>query len=166
MECLRMLCLLAGVFLFTACGTYVASYSIVLSEVESPADSKQQFGETKVVGFNEEGVDKYRYEDDYIDIIGCDVYNSSESSNLSAMLKSDAITLNKRMLALSECCFIPDPDIMARDNAVWLWAAPWNGKYLINEYGELSGDYITVSQLKKVYNHELTIARDELPDFS
>lgn len=69
MECLRMLCLLAGVFLFTACGTYVASYSIVLSEVESPADSKQQFGETKVVGFNEEGVDKYRYEDDYIDII-------------------------------------------------------------------------------------------------
>ena len=104
--------------------------------------------------------------DDNIDIIGCDVYNSSESSNLSAMLKSDAITLNKRMLALSECCFIPDPDIMARDNAVWLWAAPWNGKYLINEYGELSGDYITVSQLKKVYNHELTIARDELPDFS
>ena len=58
-----MLFLLAGVLPFTSCGTfksYVASYSIGLSEVESPADSKQQFGETKVVGFNEEGVDKYR----------------------------------------------------------------------------------------------------------
>lgn len=72
MEKLKMLCLLTGVFLFTACGTfksYVASYSISLSEVESPADSKQQFGETKVVSFNEEGINKYRYEDDYIDII-------------------------------------------------------------------------------------------------
>ena len=67
-----MLFLLQGAFLFTSCGafkSYVASYSIGLSEVESPADSKQQFGETKVVSFNEEGVNKYRYEDDYIDII-------------------------------------------------------------------------------------------------
>ena len=65
-----MLFLLQGAFLFTSCGafkSYVASYSIGLSEVESPADSKQQFGETKVVSFNEEGVNKYRYEDDYID---------------------------------------------------------------------------------------------------
>ena len=72
MRNLRMLFLLAGVLPFTSCGTfksYVASYSIGLSEVESPADSKQQFGETKVVSFNEEGVNKYRYEDDYIDII-------------------------------------------------------------------------------------------------
>lgn len=40
-----------------------------MSSVESPADAKKQFGETKVVNFNEEGVNKYRYEDDYIDIV-------------------------------------------------------------------------------------------------
>ncbi len=47
----------------------VAKYDIGLLEVESPADAKLQFGETKVVSFNEEGKNKYKYEDDYIDII-------------------------------------------------------------------------------------------------
>ena len=59
-------------FMLTSCGafkSYIASYSVGLSAVESPADAKQQFGETKVVTFNEEGVSKYRYEDDYINIV-------------------------------------------------------------------------------------------------
>ncbi len=100
--------------------------------------------------------------DDYIDIIGCDVYNNSNVSNLSAMLSADTLTLNRRMLALTECCFAPDPDILNRDNAMWLWAAPWGGKYLINEKGDMTGDYISINQLRKIYSHELTIARDEL----
>ena len=64
--------LICGALCLTSCGafkSYVASYSVGLSTVESPADAKQQFGETKVVTFNEEGVSKYRYEDDYIDIV-------------------------------------------------------------------------------------------------
>ena len=59
-------------FMLTSCGAfknYIASYSVGLSSFESPADAKQQFGETKVVTFNEEGVSKYRYEDDYINIV-------------------------------------------------------------------------------------------------
>lgn len=59
-------------FMLASCGAfknYIASYSVGLSSVESPADAKQQFGETKVVTFNEEGVSKYRYEDDYINIV-------------------------------------------------------------------------------------------------
>ncbi len=63
---------IAFAFTVNSCGvfkSYVADYSIGLSSVESPADAKKQFGETKVVNFNEEGVNKYRYEDDYIDIV-------------------------------------------------------------------------------------------------
>ena len=58
--------------MLTSCGalkSYVANYSVGLASVESPADAKQQIGETKVVNFKEEGVSKYRYEDDYIDIV-------------------------------------------------------------------------------------------------
>ena len=61
-----------GLLMLTSCGalrSYVADYSVGLATVESPADAKQQFGETKVVTFDEEGVSKYRYEDDYIDIV-------------------------------------------------------------------------------------------------
>lgn len=100
--------------------------------------------------------------DDYVDIIGCDVYDNTDTAHLAAMYATDALSLNKRMLALTECAKAPDPDIMARDNAVWLWAAPWNGKYLINEKGELTGDYMSVDELKKFYNHEATVTRDEI----
>lgn len=58
--------------MLTSCGafkSYVASYSVGLTKVESPSDAKQQFGETKVVTFNEGGVSKYRYEDDYINVV-------------------------------------------------------------------------------------------------
>lgn len=67
-----ILLLAAGAFLFTSCGafkSYVANYSVGLATVESPADAKQQFGETKVVNFDEDGISKYRYEDAYIDIV-------------------------------------------------------------------------------------------------
>lgn len=60
--------MVAGVLLLNSCGP-VANYSIGLQSVESPANAKLQFGETKVVSFDEEGVSKYRYEDDYIDIV-------------------------------------------------------------------------------------------------
>lgn len=62
-----LFCLLA---LLTSCGTpYQARYAVGLNSVESPADAKQQFGGTKVVNFTEADLTKYRYEDDYIDIV-------------------------------------------------------------------------------------------------
>ena len=48
-----------GLLMLTSCGalkSYVADYSVGLATVESPADAKQQFGETKVVPFDEKGV--------------------------------------------------------------------------------------------------------------
>ena len=57
-------------FIFTSCASiYVADYSIGLQSVESPVDAKRQYGETKVVNFEDNGINKYRYEDDYIDIV-------------------------------------------------------------------------------------------------
>lgn len=66
-------CVVAGLFVLTAASSSslssaVATYQVGLKEVESPANAKQQFGETKVVTLNENGMTKYRYEDDYIDI--------------------------------------------------------------------------------------------------
>jgi len=72
-----------------SCGvfkSYVANYSVGLSAVESPKDAKQQFGETKVVNFNEDGISKYRYEDDYVDIVW---YVGSKQFNFLLKNKSD-----------------------------------------------------------------------------
>ena len=72
MKKIYLLSIFAAGLLLSSCGafkSYVANYSVGLSAVESPADAKQQFGETKVVTFDEGGINKYRYEDDYIDIV-------------------------------------------------------------------------------------------------
>ena len=53
---------------YTTHNLYGAIYDIGLSSVESPADAKTQFGETKVVNYTENEINKYKYEDDYIDI--------------------------------------------------------------------------------------------------
>lgn len=63
----------AGLFILFAASSSslssaIASYDVGLGSVESPADAKAQFGETKVVTLTEEGITKYQYEDDYIDI--------------------------------------------------------------------------------------------------
>ena len=79
--------------LFSSCGafkSYVANYSVGLNSVESPTDAKQQFGETRVVTFDEDGISKYRYEDDYINIVwfvGLKQFNFTLQNKSSHALK-------------------------------------------------------------------------------
>lgn len=75
--------------IFTSCGSfksYLALYDVGLKKVESPADSKNQFGETKVVNFKDGELNKYRYEDDYIEIVW---YVSTKQFNFELRNKSD-----------------------------------------------------------------------------
>jgi len=55
--------------LMTSCMIYTGVYKVGLQEVESPKNIKEQFGETKVVNFQDQGVTKYSYEDGLIKII-------------------------------------------------------------------------------------------------
>jgi hypothetical protein len=55
--------------LLTSCVTYTGTYKVGLQEVESPKNIKEQFGETKIVNFQDKGVTKYSYEDTLIKII-------------------------------------------------------------------------------------------------
>lgn len=84
-------CAVAGVFILTAASSSslssaIATYDIGLASVETPANAKAQFGETKVVPVSEEGKTKYRYEDDYIDIVW---YVSGKQFNFTLKNKSN-----------------------------------------------------------------------------
>ena len=75
--------------MFTSCGmlkSYTAKYDVSLASVESPADAKAQFGETKVATFQDGEINKYRYEDDYIDIVW---YVSTKQFNFTLKNKSN-----------------------------------------------------------------------------
>ena len=55
------------IFAFTSC-VYVANYTVSLDKVERPADTKEPFGDTRIYDFKEDGITRYRFEDDYISI--------------------------------------------------------------------------------------------------
>lgn len=66
----KFILFLATTMLLTSCGSLFkfTTYDVSLSSVESPANSKVKYGETKVVKVEQEGLSKYQYEDDFIKI--------------------------------------------------------------------------------------------------
>ena len=67
---------------------------------------------------------------------------------------------------MSECGTMPDPDLIIRDNAYWLWLAVWNSDFIVVDLTtELSEEYTELEMMKKVYDSEVIITLDELPKF-
>ena len=65
----KIYCLLIIATIFTNCTVYQGVYKIGLQEVERPENTKERYGESKIVNFEEEGKTKYSYEDDMIKIV-------------------------------------------------------------------------------------------------
>ena len=79
--------------------SYGAIYDIGLSSVESPADAKKQFGDTKVVNYmdNEDNISKYKYEDDFVEMIwyvtaGRFMFDLKNKTNYSIKINWDEVT--------------------------------------------------------------------------
>ena len=86
-----LLCvLMAGVM--SSCSIMMTSYGVSLNSVESPSNSKVKYGETQVVMIEQEGLSKYKFEDDYIEIFW---YVGTKEFNFELTNKSDyTIKLN------------------------------------------------------------------------
>ena len=66
------------------------------------------------------------------DISGIDVYpNSEDHSPLAKSYESlKGYTHEGKMLALSECGYIPDPQQCVDEDIMWLYYMPWNGEFI------------------------------------
>ncbi|MDR1668415.1 MAG: beta-mannosidase, partial [Oscillospiraceae bacterium] len=98
--------------------------------------------------------------DDMVDIIGEDVYAEKRSyaSQVNRFLTARSYTKAPKMITLSENGVLFDPDLAARDGALWSWWCVWNGEFVNGE------DYTETAMLKKAYESELVVTHDELPD--
>ena len=78
---------LVSILCLTSCGLFThTAYNTSLVLVESPADAKVKYGETKIVTTTgEDGISKYTYEDDYINIVW---YIGSKQLNFNLTNKS------------------------------------------------------------------------------
>ena len=103
--------------------------------------------------------------DNYVDIIGQSFYERSASSFAGrfSALASDPGT-GRKMLAVTACDTLPSMDFMARDNAMWLWAAADCGEYVIDMTGNYSEMYNKKTALRNLYHNEKCITRDELAE--
>lgn len=63
--------------------------------------------------------------DDYVDIVGCDVYNVSDVSQLASQFKDVQATYPGKMIAMSECGNVARLSAQWEAGAHWLFAMPW-----------------------------------------
>ncbi len=107
--------------------------------------------------------------DEYCDIAALDIYNPAHDYTVSPTAFKDLyeVTGGKKLISMSECATMPDPDLVVRDNAYWLWFAVWNWDYIVKGgLPILSDAYTEFYMMEKVYTSDIYITRDELPDFS
>lgn len=106
--------------------------------------------------------------DEFCDIAALDVYGAAHDHGVSATKLCEVCSWvdGNKPVTMSECATMPDPELMIRDNAYWLWFAVWNWDYIVvNGTTELSEQYTSLDMMKKVYNSDAVITLDELPEF-
>ena len=83
-----------------------------------------------------------------------------------------------KMLTLSECGYIPDPEGIAASNTMWLYYMVWNGDFIyeasaggtaiVNLKGTPSPNTkrVTNEMIKEYFGNDLFITHSKLPEFS
>ncbi len=107
-----------------------------------------------VLGYSGDVKDGWYPGDEYCDIIGSDSY--SNSTHLSGWTKLQDVTDAFKPLAYHECGYLPSVDDFVNDGCIWSWFMVWHTDYIIGN---------DVDNLIEVYNSDLVITLDELPDF-
>ncbi|MCH5324630.1 MAG: hypothetical protein J1E39_05380 [Eubacterium sp.] len=106
--------------------------------------------------------------DEYCDICAIDIYNQAYDygPSPSTLAEVSGWANNGKLVTMSECATMPDPDLIVRDNAYWLWFAVWNWDYIVmSGTTYLSDKYTSFDMMEKVYNSDVIITRDQLPNF-
>lgn len=97
--------------------------------------------------------------DNYVDVVGCDVYPSINIHDSQLTYFNNAIKVcNKKIVALSECGGIPNPDQMYAKGDMWSWFMPWYGTY--TESDEVNG----TTYWKEVMANSIVVTRDQMPN--
>ncbi|NQU86051.1 MAG: hypothetical protein HQ541_09850 [Mariniphaga sp.] len=97
--------------------------------------------------------------DEYVDIVGRDIYREGDhSSQVLEFNDMNARYGGNKMITISECGSFPDVENLIIDNAGWLWYMPWYGSYVRDSRNN------SLDLWKKMFAHEYVITLDEMPD--
>jgi mannan endo-1,4-beta-mannosidase len=106
----------------------------------------------------EPGDDSYYPGDQYVDIIGRDIYKQGDhSSQITEFNFLNNLYGTKKLITLSECGSIPDVDNLQLDVAAWSWFMPWYGDYTRSSVNN------SLDLWKKMFASSYVITLDEMP---
>ncbi|MEZ0536284.1 glycosyl hydrolase [Caldicellulosiruptoraceae bacterium PP1] len=102
--------------------------------------------------------------DQYVDIIGEDIYDGERnySSKKERFINALAYSSTPKIITLSETGTIPDPDLLKSERVPWSWFCTWGGEF-VYQGTDYSEKWTEKKMLKKVYNSDYVITKDELP---
>lgn len=93
--------------------------------------------------------------DEYVDIIGADIYSQGDYSSHAPYFESlKEIYRGRKILVLSENGSIPSPKAMVEDQAMWGYFATWSGEFIEEKHNP-------TSHLKEVYQDENVITLED-----
>lgn len=97
--------------------------------------------------------------DEYVDIVGRDIYKQGDHS--SQIMEFSALNdqfEGKKMISLSEVGSFPDVEALVKDHADWSWYMPWYGNFTRDS------EHNSLDLWKKMFAHEYVLTLDEMPD--
>ena len=97
--------------------------------------------------------------DEYVDIVGRDIYKEGDHS--SQILEFNDLTSRysgKKMVTISESGSFPDVDNLIKDGAGWSWFMPWSGDFT------RSNKYNSLDLWKKMFASDYVLTLDEMPN--
>ena len=100
---------------------------------------------------------------EYCDVLSADVYGGGKGGQVNALLYLQSIAGGKP-IAMSECDSMPLIQNVADERAMWSYIGQWGGSCIVSEDGGLSETFNTEKDLITMYNNDLTLTRDKLPD--
>ena len=103
--------------------------------------------------------------DEYVDIIGEDIYTDKHNYQPQTSKFSEAIAYSgeNKIVALTENGVLFDADDAFTANSKWAWFNTWCGDFVVKN-SKYSEEYTERDMLKEVYASEKVLTLDELPD--
>jgi len=96
--------------------------------------------------------------DEYVDIVGRDIYKQGDHSAQRAEFSlMNSLYKSRKMVTISECGSFPDPDNLINDAAAWSWFMPWYGDFV------RSSTHNSADLWKKAFASSYVITLDEMP---
>ena len=115
-----------------------------------------------VDGFEEEAAEWYPG-DDAVDIAGVDVYEDNTGVKLKQFAFAQKVTGGKKILSLTECGNIPDPELNLEAGTPWSWFLVWPDSDSEGRVNISGSPLNTVSYWKKVMGEKYVYTRENIP---